>query len=471
MEKLDYRKTFLIGFGFFASSLAWNLYNTFVPVLLNERYIQNTAVIGFIMTIDNIFGVIFQPLVGQVSDRTRTRFGKRMPYIILGIPICAFAFLFIPRTSSLTAMMAVIIIFNLVMSLWRSPVVSLMPDLTPPFLRSKANGVINMMGGIGGIIAFLVGGMLSNWGGDNMPFLMGSIVMMIALVILFIFIKEPDSRRLGRTLDTRESILAGQSGRAGSPVQADKTAAASAASAASAGSVTAPGALPEQAIPSASLLHRIEVRLGTTLLAGLSGPEKRSLAFLLLAIFSWFCGFNAIETFFSLYATVHLGMKTGDAAIMLSLFSITLIAFAIPSGILAGRVGRKRMIMIGLSGMVVMFLPMLFISNVTVLRVLLLLGGIFWACVNINSLPMVVELATKERIGSFTGYYYFFSFSAAIISPTLFGWIRNLTDNYATLFVYAVVSFLVALVCMVNVRHGEAKKPDADIPAASLPAA
>ena len=470
MEKLDYRKTFLIGFGFLASSLAWSLYNTFVPVLLNERYIQDTAVIGFIMTIDNIFGVIFQPLVGQVSDRTRTRFGKRMPYIMLGIPVCAFAFFFIPRTSSLAAMMAVIIIFNLVMSLWRSPVVSLMPDLTPPFLRSKANGVINMMGGIGGIIAFLVGGMLSNWGGDNMPFLMGSVVMILALVILFIFIKEPDSRRLGRSLDTRESILARQPIQSGAPDQSDVTTTAGTAHEFSA-TTSAASALSDRAIPDGSLLDRVKERLGTTLLAGLSRPEKRSLAFLLLAIFSWFCGFNAIETFFSLYATVHLGMKPGDAAIMLSLFSITLIVFAIPSGILAGRVGRKRMIMIGLSGMVVMFLPMLFIGNVTVLRILLLLGGIFWACVNINSLPMVVELATKERIGSFTGYYYFFSFSAAIISPTLFGWIRNLTDNYATLFVYAVVAFLVALVCMVNVRHGEAKKPDADSPPASVPAA
>lgn len=450
MEKLDYRKTFLIGFGFFASSLAWSLYNTFVPVLLNQRYIQNTAIIGFIMTIDNIFGVIFQPLVGQVSDRTRTRFGKRMPYIMLGIPICAFAFLFIPRTTSLPAMMAVIIIFNLVMSLWRSPVVSLMPDLTPPYLRSKANGVINMMGGIGGIIAFLVGGLLSKWGGDNMPFLMGSIVMVIALVILFIFIKEPDSRRMGRMLDARESIAASASDES-SREKADRRVA--------------------QEEPGGTLLHRIKERLGTTLLAGLSGPEKRSLAFMLLAIFSWFCGFNAIETFFSLYATVHLGMKTGDAAIMLSLFSITLIAFAIPSGIIAGRIGRKRMIVIGLSGMILMFLPMLFIGDINVLRALLLFGGIFWACVNINSLPMVVELATKERIGSFTGYYYFFSFSAAIISPTLFGWIRNLTDNYATLFVYAVVSFVIALICMANVRHGEARKPEADVQAKGMPAA
>lgn len=136
MQALNYRKTFLIGFGFFASSLAWSLYNSFVPVLLEERYLQSTALIGFIMTIDNMFGVVFQPLVGQFSDRTRTRFGKRMPYILVGIPLCAVAFFIIPRTTSLLGMMSVIILFNLIMSIWRSPVVSLMPDLTPP--RSAA---------------------------------------------------------------------------------------------------------------------------------------------------------------------------------------------------------------------------------------------------------------------------------------------------------------------------------------------
>lgn len=266
MEPLNYRKTFLIGFGFFASSLAWSIYNSFVPVLLEERYLQSTALIGFIMTIDNIFGVIFQPLVGQISDRTRTRFGKRMPYILIGIPICAVAFFFIPRTKSLIAMMTVIIIFNLVMSIWRSPVISLMPDLTPPVHRSKANGIINLMGGVGGIVAFLAGGYLANVGGDNMPFLMGSIIMIFALLMLFFFVKEPDSRNL----------------------------------------VTAS--------------EKTGENISKKLLGDLSKEEKRSLLFLLFAIFFWFCGYNAVESFFTLYATKQLMVSKGDAAMMLSLF-------------------------------------------------------------------------------------------------------------------------------------------------------
>jgi MFS family permease len=444
MKALNYRKTFLIGFGFFASSLAWSLYNSFVPVMLEERYLQSTALIGFIMTIDNIFGVIFQPLIGQVSDRTRTRFGRRMPYILIGIPACALAFFFIPRTGSLITMMSVIILFNLIMSIWRSPVVSLMPDMTPPIHRSKANGIINLMGGVGGIIAFLAGGYLSNVYGDNMPFLMGSIVMIFALVMLFFFVKEPDSRRMARILAGREQIL-GVAGQAAEPPVAEKL----------------------------KIKGRLKDKIDTQLLGGLSRSEKRSLISILLAIFFWFCGYNAVESFFTLYATKQLMISKGDAAMTLTLFSLSLVLFALPSGILASRIGRKRMIMIGLAGMIATFMPMLFIESIMVLRGLLVLGGLFWACVNINSLPMVVELASKERIGSFTGYYYFFSFSAAILSPTLFGWIRDLTDDYSTLFLYSVIAFGLAFICMIMVRHGEANPdaaaPDDEIAAATSP--
>jgi Na+/melibiose symporter-like transporter len=119
--RLDYKKTFLIGFGFFASSIAWSLYNSLVPVMLEQRFLLATTFIGIIMTIDNFFGVIFQPLVGMLSDRTHTRIGRRMPWILIGIPLCAIAFLFIPRMTTLIAMMSVIIGFNFIMSLWRSP--------------------------------------------------------------------------------------------------------------------------------------------------------------------------------------------------------------------------------------------------------------------------------------------------------------------------------------------------------------
>jgi maltose/moltooligosaccharide transporter len=410
--KLDYKKTFLIAFGFFATSLAWSIYNSTVPMIIESRYVHSTAVIGLIMTIDNVFGVIFQPLFGQLSDRTHTRFGRRMPYIMAGIPICATAFIFIPRTKTLAAMMTVIIIFNLVMSFWRSPVVALMPDLTPSALRSKANGVINMMGGIGTIIAFLVGGILIKIGGYNVPYLMGALIMIFALIMMVRYIREPQTPVIGQAEDSVELELD-----------------------------------PDKA------KHRVNknIKISKVWQPG----EKRSLFALLLAIFFWFCGYNAIEAFFTLYATKKMGLSPGDATMTLALLSLTLVGFAIPAGILAGRMGRRRMIIVGLIGMIAIFMSLALVSNLWTLRVMLLLSGIFWSCININSLPMVVEMATSDRIGSFTGYYYFFSFSAAIFSPILFGKIRDMTQNYGVLFVYASATFALALVSMMFVRHGE----------------
>ena len=418
--RLNYRKTFLIGFGFMANILAWSLYNSFVPLMLEERYIASTTIIGFIMTIDNIFGVIFQPLVGQLSDRTHTRIGRRMPYILFGVPVCALFFILIPMTRNLVAMMVVIILFNLGMSIWRSPVVALMPDMTPPAFRSKANGIINLMGGIGSIIAFVVGGMLVNLAGYNLPFLVGAIVMVLAVIVLFLFVKEPDSRKLARRLQTKEAEPES------SDIAADQS-----------GSNKQKG-----------LQH-------------LSGSEKRSLFLMLAAIFFWFCGYNAIEAFFTLYIKNTFNIID---TLSLALFSVSFVAFALPAGILAGRFGRKRLIIIGLAGIILIFVPMVFLENLLVMRILLLVAGFFWACININSLPMVVELASPERIGSFTGYYYFFSFSAAILSPTLFGLLRDLTQSYSILFTYSIATFVLALACICLVRHGEAKS---DAPAAA----
>ena len=179
------------------------------------------------------------------------------------------------------------------------------------------------------------------------------------------------------------------------------------------------------------------------------------------AIFFWFCGYNAIEAFFTLYIKNTFNIID---TLSLALFSVSFVAFALPAGILAGRFGRKRLIIIGLAGIILIFVPMVFLENLLVMRILLLVAGFFWACININSLPMVVELASPERIGSFTGYYYFFSFSAAILSPTLFGLLRDLTQSYSILFTYSIATFVLALACICLVRHGEAKS---DAPAAA----
>lgn len=405
--KLNYKHTFLIGFGFFASSLAWSMYNTYVPILL-ERYLTSTLLIGFVMTFDNIFGVVFQPIFGAFSDKTVTRLGRRMPYILAGIPICAVAFALIPFTGSLATLMVVVIIFNFVMSTWRAPVVALMPDITPPPLRSQANGIINFMGGAGSLFSFFMGGMLFKIGGMPLPFITSAAVMLISLLILKLFVNENKYRIEATNEEGAEKTEKKDS--------------------------------PEK------------------------GAKKVSLILILFAIFFWFCGYNAVETFFSLYVTNTLKdasgnyLTAGDASLLLGMFSITFLFFSIPAGIIGSKAGRRKTILTGLTGVMVLFPAMLFTENVWILRILLLIGGAFWACVNINSLPMVVEMAKWKDIGKYTGYYYFFSFSAAIVSPVLFGWIRDFVGNYNSLFIYAAIAFALAILCMAFVKHGESKE-------------
>ncbi len=430
--KLDYKKTFLIGFGFFATTV-WVIYNTYVPIFLTPltagwkigNWQLGSLAVGTIMVIDNIFGVIFQPFFGSLSDRTRSRYGKRMPFILIGIPVCALVFALIPTaSSSLFWLMFVIILFTFGMSTWRSQVVALMPDLTPAPLRSKANGVINMMGGIGGIIAFFAGGAIFSMTNKNpqivdgvkvfnynAPFWLGSVVMLLALVVLFFFVKEPSSLNLEQVIKKHEKTK-----------------------------------------------EKLELDKG----------EKKSLLLILIAIFLWFTGYNAIETFFSKYCTEILidsatqeHLTGGQASILLGVFSASLAIFAIPAGILGGKIGRKKTILIGLAGITCIFVPLFFIQQVTLLYGLLFLSGMFWAFVNINSLPMVVELAGAKHIGAFTGYYYTFSFSSAVVSPILFGLLMTLTkDNYGLMFIYAAVAFIIAIGCIAFVKHGESVTPE-----------
>lgn len=392
--KLDYKKTFMLGLGFFSASIIWPVYNSYVPIML-EHYIKSTTIIGAIMTIDNLFAVIFQPLFGAKSDKTDTRFGRRMPYLLIGVPLAAIFCSLIPFATSLPMLMTFIIIMNFSMSIFRAPTVALMPDITPSPLRSKANGIINFMGGFAAVIAYGLGGVLYK-ANKAFPFYMASVVMVVALIILYIFIKEPKEIQTdegGEELGEKKDVT-----------------------------------------------------------------KNKSLIFMLFAIFFWFTGFNAVETFFSLYGEKVLNIDAGKASIILTTFSVSFLAFSIPAGLVGSKIGRKKTMMLGICGALVVFGFLIFARNLTIISILLIAGGMFWALININSYPTVVEMAPKGGVGAYTGYYYFFSSCAAIVSPILFGWIRDLAGSYKPLFVYSCVGFALALICMLSVKHGDVKE-------------
>ena len=148
------------------------------------------SVIGFFMTLDNIAALFIQPPVGAWSDRLRTKLGRRLPFILIGAPLGAVAFGLVPMAAILPLFVACTSTLILSMAIWRTPVVALMPDITPSGKRSQANGIINFMGGIGTIIALQTGGTLYKLS-PSFPFWMGSVLVVLAALMVLFFIREP----------------------------------------------------------------------------------------------------------------------------------------------------------------------------------------------------------------------------------------------------------------------------------------
>lgn len=414
-QKLSYPKTFLLGFGFFGVSVIWSVYNAFVPIFLDGKFGLNAAWIGFFMTLDNIAAFLIQPSIGAMSDRLRTPLGRRMPFILIGAPIGALAFGLIPLMSILPLFVLCTSTLLLSMALWRTPVIALMPDITPSKYRSQANGVINFMGGVGSIIAFLVGASLYEKN-PNYPFWLGSGLVIIASLLVLLFIKEPKAYET--TDQTKPSLFIA--------------------------------------------------------LKNLFKEKEKSALRILSAIFFWFIAYNAIEAFFTLYATKHLELPVGDASRLLGQLSLIFVLMAIPSGYIGARFGRRKTIMTGVLIMGLAILSMFIlpkdvvsifftklpvIGNFYTVSIILMIAGFAWALININSLPMVVDMTDDAHVGTFTGLYYLASTMAAIIGPNLNGWIIKLSgNNYSLMMLFSPIFMLIAFIMMIGVRKGEAKK-------------
>jgi MFS family permease len=416
MKKFNYGKIFLLGFGFFGVSVIWTVYNAFVPLFLANKFNLAPAWIGFFMTLDNIAALFIQPPVGSWSDKLRTKIGRRMPFILIGAPISAIAFGIIPVAAILPLFVACTSTLLVSMAFWRTPVVALMPDITPSKYRSQANGIVNLMGGLGTIIASLVGSTLYEIN-INFPFWMGSGLVVLAALLVFIFVKEPKQYEESKKEPNMFESLG-------------------------------------------ELIH----------------SNDKSGVRILFAIFFWFLAYSGIESFLTLYATKSLGLPDGDAGRLIGHMGILFVLFAIIAGIIGSKIGRKITISIGIVGMaaliiLIALLPKPLLSTVLtkipglgtirVVNLFLMGAGITWSFININSLPMVVDLTTASRIGTFTGLYYLFSTLANIIGPNLNGWIVQLSgDNYNTILFAGPFFLLVALILMLGVKKGEATKED-----------
>jgi len=421
-KRLNYLKTFLLGFGFFGVSVIWSVYNAFVPLILDERFGLQAGFIAFIMVLDNIAALIIQPALGVFSDRLRSPIGRRLPFIVVGAPLAAAMFGLIPYSQVLPLFIFSCITLLLAMAFWRTPVVALMPDITPSKQRSQANGVINLMGGLGTVLATLIGGPLYSIN-PSYPFFLGGGLVVLAAILVLIFIREP-----------KEYI--------------------------------------------SSKLHLAakgeDTKMENTVIKNLTNvftQKDKSPMFILLAILFWFIAYNSLETFFTLYGVNHLGLDGGDSAFQISYIGLVFMLMAIPAGILANKLKRKNTIMIGIGVMIACVILMYVMpANVLttqfaslmgagfyILSIILMFAGIGWAMINVNSLPMVVDMTDDEHIGTYTGLYYFFSQLAATLGPVFFGWTIQIANNdYRLMMVIAPFFLLLAFFMMIGVRRGEA---------------
>jgi maltose/moltooligosaccharide transporter len=480
MKKFSYGKIFLLGFGFFGVSVIWGVYNSFVPIFLANRFGLEPAFIGFFMTLDNIAALFIQPPVGVWSDRLRTKIGRRIPFIIIGAPIGAFLFGLIPLAHVLPLFVACTTTLILSMAFWRTPVVALMPDITPSPKRSQANGIINFMGGIGAIISFLGGAKLYEMN-PAFPFWLGSGLVILAALLVLIFIKEP--KEFEAQTEAPVNTFSGFFKFMGDHLKVLIF---------SLLGTIAAGAVLTLLVPEAGTIGSeigipsyvgLSVVLLLTWFVGfyayymarepIHDKEKSALR-LFLAIFAWFVGYNAIEAFFTLYAVNHLGMGEADGARLLGHMSLFFVLFALVSGFIGGKVGRRPTIMTGivlLGGLIaaMFFIPaqtltiqltkLPVLGAIPVISLFLMAAGIAWSLININSLPMVVDMVEDARIGTYTGLYYLFSTLAAIAGPNINGWIVQLTGkNYNNIMIVAPFFMLLAFILMIGVHRGEAKK-------------
>lgn len=410
--KLNYKRTILIGLAFMSISAFWQMYDSIIPLILKNSFGIGETVTGAIMAADNVFALFLLPIFGTLSDKVNTPIGKRMPFILIGTTFaCILLFLLPTADNSRNLPLFVISLFLVLVSmgLYRSPAVALMPDLTPKPLRSRGNAVINLMGTLGGIFSLTMIKLLVGTGDtpNYFPLFMAvAAFMILCVVILFCTVKE---KKL------RENMIYEDDSR------------------------------------------KDETEKKATVKTKLPKDVQKSLFFMLASIALWFIGYNAVTTAFSRYATEVWGLQNGGYADCLMVATVTAVIAYIPIAKVSAQIGRKKTILIGITLLLICYGSASFYSAYHVSMIFFFgLIGIGWASINVNSLPMVVEMCSSADVGKYTGYYYTFSMSAQVITPILSGFLME-NISYRVLFPYAVIFSALAFFTMTCVKHGDVK--------------
>ncbi len=409
--KLNYKRTFYVGLAFMSICVFWQVYDNAVSLILKNTFHVRDSLIGIVLALDNILALFMLPLFGKLSDKTRTKIGRRMPYILGGTAtalLCLFLMPLAEKTNNIVLFFVGLGLVLVAMSTYRSPAVALMPDVTPKPLRSQGNAVINLMGAVGGMLMLVTMNIFPITGDEPhyaTVFLIEGVLMAVCVAILFWKINEP-------ALVAEREKVEKEAG-----ISDEDT-----------GVVDEGGKMPK--------------------------PVFRSLVFILASVFFWFFGYNAVTSSFSRYAEQELG---GNFAMVLLVCTVAAIISYLPVGFIAQRIGRKKTILIGVLMLAASFCSGIFFHEITpLLYVFFALAGMGWAFINVNSYPMVVELSKGSDVGKYTGYYYTVSMASQIFTPVLSNILMEYI-GYRTLFPYATFFVLLSGVTMLFVKHGDAR--------------
>lgn len=414
--KLNVKRTIIVGLAFMTISGFWQLYDFMIPLILKDVFKVSDTVSGVVMALDNVLALILMPLFGSFSDTVSTKHGKRMPFIVIGTIVTSLTMLLIPTAAvikSLTMFVIGLAIVLLALAMYRSPAVALMPDVTVKPLRSKGNAIINLMGAVGGVIVLLI---VSNLGPSDTrgyfpSFIVTALFMFIPVLIMILKVKE--------NLWVSEA---------------------------------------EKISEQYGIVEEEEENVTET--EAMKPEVKKSLTFFLLAISFWFMGYNAVISAFSRYATLQIGLTTSQSANILLVANVGAILSFIPIGQISSKIGRKKMIQIGVVILAFAFGTATFYGSFAPLMFgNFLLAGVGWAAINVNSLPVVLEMAKGTETGRYTGLYYTFSMAAQVITPILSGLLFDLF-GYQVLFPYATVFVILSFVMVLFVHHGDSKLID-----------
>lgn len=407
-----------LGMGMLGISLAWQIYNAYLPLILQagrpdfaagahlKGFALSPSAAGFVMTLDNIAALLILPYVGVLSDRTRTRWGRRLPYVAVGMPIAVLSFFAIPLAvnAGLIALLATIFVFLLAMDLFRTPLVALMPDLTPSRHRSTANGFITVLYNVGTVLAYGLGGVLFRVS-VAAPFYLEALGLLLGVGLVLLLIREP---RQTEAEDTHAQ---------------------------------------DEAPTLAFLLKSLVV------------ARDASARFLLGAVFVWTVGSSAVEIFFSSFIIQRFGIDPGRATSMMAFFGMAALLGAVPAGFAGKRWGRRNAIRVSLCTMTLLLLSVNVVGTLPALRFTLIGMGLSWSLVMVNALPMVLDLSPSRKTGgAYAGLHLLATQAASIVGPVLAGAVLSLAGhNYQALFVYIPALMFTALLLMNGVRHGEAR--------------